>query len=134
VNKRWKSAGLYSLLAIVVIALATTFFERTRQNQTTATYSAFIEKVKAKEISQVGLSSDRTRAIFTSQQNNGRVVVNLPKDPQLISILTENRVDIVVIPQNDDSIWFRILRSLLLPGLLLIGIPVLLYCFSKWGR
>jgi cell division protease FtsH len=122
VNKRWKSAGLYVLLAIVVIALATTFFERTPQNQTTAPYSAFIEKVKAKEISQVGLSSDRTRAIFTNQKDNGRVVVNLPNDPQLISILTENKVDIVVVPQADDSIWFRVLSSLLLPGLLLVGI------------
>jgi cell division protease FtsH len=122
VNKRWKSAGLYVLLAIVVIALATTFFERTPQNQTTTPYSTFIAKVKAKEISQVGLSSDRTRAIFTNQKDSGRVVVNLPNDPQLISILTDNKVDIVVVPQADDSVWFKVLSSLLLPGLLLVGI------------
>jgi cell division protease FtsH len=123
VNKRWKSAGLYVLLAVVVIALATTFFEGKPQNQTTVTYSAFIDKVKAKEISQVGLSSDKTRAIFTNQKDtNSRVVVNLPNDPQLISILTDNNVDIVVMQQADDSIWFRALSSLLLPGLLLVGI------------
>jgi cell division protease FtsH len=122
VNKRWKSAGLYVLLAIVVIALATTFFERPPQNQTTAPYSAFIKKVEAGEISQVGLSSDRSRAIFTNQKDNGRVVVNLPNDPQLVNILTKNKVDIVVVPQADDSVWFRILSSLLLPGLLLVGI------------
>ncbi len=121
-NKRWKSAGLYVLLAIVVIALATTFFERPPQNQTTAPYSAFIKKVEAGEISQVGLSSDRSRAIFTNQKDNGRVVVNLPNDPQLVNILTKNKVDIVVVPQADDSVWFRILSSLLLPGLLLVGI------------
>ncbi len=122
-NKRWKSAGLYVLLAVVVIALATTFFEGKPQNQTTVTYSAFIDKVKAKEISQVGLSSDKTRAIFTNQKDsNSRVVVNLPNDPQLISILTANKVDIVVMQQADDSIWFRALSSLFLPGLLLVGI------------
>ncbi len=121
-NKRWNSAGLYVLLAIVVIALATTFFERPPQNQTTAPYSAFIKKVEAGEISQVGLSSDRSRAIFTNQKDNGRVVVNLPNDPQLVNILTKNKVDIVVVPQADDSVWFRILSSLLLPGLLLVGI------------
>jgi cell division protease FtsH len=122
VNKRWKSAGLYVLLAIVVVALATSFFPQQAQNQTTAPYSTFVSKVKAKEISQVGLTSDRSKAIFTNQKDNSRVVVNLPNDPQLINILTENKVDIVVVPQADDSIWFRALSGLLLPGLLLVGV------------
>lgn len=121
-NKRWKSAGLYVLLAIVVVALATSFFPQQAQNQTTAPYSTFVSKVKAKEISQVGLTSDRSKAIFTNQKDNSRVVVNLPNDPQLINILTENKVDIVVVPQADDSIWFRALSGLLLPGLLLVGV------------
>ncbi len=121
-NKRWKSAGLYVLLAIVVIALATSFFPQQAQNQTTAPYSTFVSKVKAKEISQVGLTSDRSKAIFTNQKDNSRVVVNLPNDPQLINILTDNKVDIVVVPQADDSIWFRALSGLLLPGLLLVGV------------
>ncbi len=121
-NKRWKSAGLYVLLAIVVVALATSFFPQPAQNQTTAPYSTFVSKVKAKEISQVGLTSDRSKAIFTNQKDNSRVVVNLPNDPQLINILTDNKVDIVVVPQADDSIWFRALSGLLLPGLLLVGV------------
>jgi cell division protease FtsH len=122
VNKRWKSAGLYVLLAIVVVALATSFFPQQAQNQTTAPYSTFVSKVKAKEISQVGLTSDRSKAIFTNQKDNSRVVVNLPNDPQLINILTDNKVDIVVVPQADDSILFRVLSGLLLPGLLLVGV------------
>ena len=121
-NKRWKSAGLYVLLAIVVVALATSFFPQQAQNQTTTPYSTFVSKVKAKEISQVGLTSDRSKAIFTNQKDNSRVVVNLPNDPQLINILTDNKVDIVVVPQADDSIWFRALSGLLLPGLLLVGV------------
>ncbi len=121
-NKRWKSAGLYVLLAIVVVALATSFFPQQAQNQTTTPYSTFVTKVKAKEISQVGLTSDKTKAIFTNQKDNSRVVVNLPNDPQLINILTDNKVDIVVVPQADDSIWFRALSGLLLPGLLLVGV------------
>jgi cell division protease FtsH len=122
VNKRWKSAGLYVLLAIVVVALATSFFPQQAQNQTTTPYSTFIAKVKAKEISQVGLTSDKTKATFTNQKDSSRVFVNLPNDPQLINILTDNKVDIVVVPQPDDSVWFKILSSLLLPGLLLVGI------------
>jgi cell division protease FtsH len=122
VNKRWKSAGLYVLLAIVVIALATTFFDRPPQAQSRVLYSDFLKKVEAKEISQVGLSSDKTRAMFTNQKDNSRVVVDLPNDPGFIDILSKNNVDIVILPQADDSFWFKALSSLFLPLLLLVGI------------
>jgi cell division protease FtsH len=122
VNKRWKSAGLYVLLAIVVIAVATTFFEPRPQAQKTAQYSEFISKVKAREISQVGISSDKTRAVFSNPQDNVRVLVSLPNDPGLFDILTENKVDIVVQPQAEESVWFRALSTLFLPVLLLVGI------------
>ncbi len=121
-NKRWKSAGLYVLLAIVVIAVATTFFERPPQAQSTVLYSDFISKVKAHEISQVGISSDKTRAVFTSQKDSSRVLVSLPNDPGLIDILTTNKVDIVVMPQPEESIWFKALGTLFLPVLLLVGV------------
>jgi cell division protease FtsH len=122
VNKRWKSAGLYVLLAIVVIAVATTFFEPRPQAQKTAQYSEFISKVKAHEISQVGISSDKTRAVFSNPQDNVRVLVSLPNDPGLFDILTDNKVDIVVQPQPEESVWFRALSTLFLPVLLLVGI------------
>jgi cell division protease FtsH len=122
VNKRWKSAGLYVLLAIVVIAVATTFFEPRPQAQRTAQYSEFISKVKAHEISQVGISSDKTRAVFSSPQDNVRTLVSLPNDPGLFDILTDNKVDIVVQPQPEESVWFRALSTLFLPVLLLVGI------------
>ncbi len=121
-NKRWKSAGLYVLLAIVVIAVATTFFEPRPQAQKTAQYSEFISKVKAREISQVGISSDKTRAVFSNPQDNVRVLVSLPNDPGLFDILTDNKVDIVVQPQAEESVWFRALSTLFLPVLLLVGI------------
>jgi cell division protease FtsH len=122
VNKRWKSAGLYVLLAIVVIAVATTFFEPRPQAQKTVQYSEFISKVKAHEISQVGISSDKTRAVFSNPQDNVRTLVSLPNDPGLFDILTDNKVDIVVQPQPEESVWFRALSTLFLPVLLLVGI------------
>ncbi len=124
-NKRWKSAGLYVLLAIVVIALATTFFERPPDRQERVTYSEFIKKVEAKEISQVAITSDKTRAIFTNQKDaaSARTIVDLPAtDPGLIDLLNKNNVDIVVVPQADDSFWFKALSSLFLPLILLVGI------------
>jgi cell division protease FtsH len=122
VNKRWKSAGLYVLLAIVVIAVATTFFEPRPQAQKTAQYSEFISKIKAHEISQVGISSNQDRAVFSNPQDNMRTLVSLPNDPGLFDILKANNVDIVIQPQSEESVWFRALSTLFLPVLLLVGI------------
>jgi cell division protease FtsH len=102
--------------------VATTFFEPRPQAQKTVQYSEFISKVKAHEISQVGISSDKTRAVFSNPQDNVRVLVSLPNDPGLFDILTDNKVDIVVQPQPEESVWFRALSTLFLPVLLLVGI------------
>ncbi|MBD1925502.1 ATP-dependent metallopeptidase FtsH/Yme1/Tma family protein [Trichocoleus sp. FACHB-90] len=124
-NKRWRNAGLYALLAIVVIALGTTFLEKQPQSRETWKYSKLIEEVQQGRIERVGLSSDRTKALVTAQSGD-KVVVNLPNDPDLINILTSKNVDIAVLPQSDESFWFRILSSLFFPILLLVGLFFLL--------
>lgn len=126
-NKKWRNAGLYALLAIVVIALATTFFDSNdRQARETWKYSEFIQQVESGKIERVQLSADRSRANAIIQDGT-QVLVNLPpNDPQLINILTENNVDIAVMPQNDDGFWFRALSSLFFPILLLVGLFFLL--------
>ena len=124
-NKRWRNAGLYALLAIVVIALGTTFLEKQPQSRETWKYSKLIEEVQEGRIERVGLSADRTRALVTAQSGD-KVVVNLPNDPDLINILTSKNVDIAVLPQSDESFWFRILSSLFFPILLLVGLFFLL--------
>ncbi|MGQ4646042.1 ATP-dependent zinc metalloprotease FtsH3 [Lyngbya aestuarii] len=125
-NKKWRNAGLYALLAIVVIALATAFFDGSnRQTQETWKYSKLIEEVEANKIDTVKLSADRTRAIAVAPDGN-QVLVNLPNDPQLISILSEHGVDISVLPQKDENFWFRALSSLFFPVLLLVGLFFLL--------
>ncbi|MGC9502298.1 ATP-dependent zinc metalloprotease FtsH3 [Baaleninema sp.] len=126
-NKRWRNAGLYALLAIVVIALATAFFDQQPQARQTAKYSEFISAVESGRIEgTINLSSDRTQAIYTDPQGNGKVVVNLPNDPELIDILTDNGLDVRVMPQSDDGFWFRALSSLFFPILLLVGLFFLL--------
>ncbi|MBD1935281.1 MULTISPECIES: ATP-dependent zinc metalloprotease FtsH3 [Cyanophyceae] len=124
-NKRWRNAGLYALLAIVVIALGTTFLEKQPQSRETWKYSKLIEEVQEGRIERVGLSADRTKALVTAQSGD-KVVVNLPNDPDLINILTSKNVDIAVLPQSDESFWFRILSSLFFPILLLVGLFFLL--------
>ena len=124
-NKKWRNAGLYALLAIVVIALATAFFDNQPQSQQTWKYSKLIDEVKTGRVESIRISADRTRAVVPAQDGTP-VLVNLPNDPQLINILAENGVDIAVLPQNDDGFWFRALSSLFFPILLLVGLFFLL--------
>ena len=125
-NKRWRNAGLYALLAIVVIALATAVFDNKPQTRETWRYSQFIQEVEKNNVNKVSLSSDRTRALIQAQDGN-RVLVNLPSDPELISILTRNNVDISVLPATDgNDFWLRAVSSLFFPVLLLVGLFFLL--------
>lgn len=124
-NKRWRNAGLYALLAIVVIALGTAFLDKQPQSRETWKYSKLIQEVQDGRIERVGLSADRTKALVTAQDGS-KIIVNLPNDPDLISILSTKGVDISVLPQSDDSFWFRALSSLFFPVLLLVGLFFLL--------
>ncbi|BDA66236.1 ATP-dependent metalloprotease FtsH [Calothrix sp. PCC 7716] len=124
-NKKWRSAGLYALLFIVVIALGTAFFDKQPQNRETWRYSQFIQEVERGNVAQVRLSADRTQAIVKSQSGN-QVLVTLVDDPQLINTLTEKNVDISVLPQTDEGFWFKALSSLFFPVLLLVGLFFLL--------
>ncbi len=124
-NKRWRNAGLYVLLGIVVLALGTAFFEKQPQSRETWRYSQFIQEVQQGKVERVSLSADRTRAQVTPQDGEKKIV-NLLNDPDLIDILSKNNVDIVVSPQADDSTLFRVLSSVFVPVLLLVGLFFLL--------
>ena len=124
-NKKWRNAGLYALLAIVVIALATAFFDQQPQTRETWKYSKFIQQIETNNVDKVSISADRT--IARVKVADGTVVqVNLPNDPDLINILTQNNVDISVLPQNEEGFWVRALSSLFFPILLLVGLFFLL--------
>lgn len=124
-NKKWRNAGLYALLLIVVLALGSAFLDRQPEPHTTWKYSKFLEEVRNRSVESVRLSADRTRAKVPTQDGT-QVYVNLPNDPQLINILSENGVDISVEPQKDDGMWVRALSSLFFPILLLAGLFFLL--------
>lgn len=127
-NKKWRNAGLYVLLVIVVLALGSAFLESPGESRKTWKYSQLIQAVQGDRIDRIKLSADRSQAIVTdpNDANGGQAIVNLPNDPQLIQILTEHNVDIAVQPPKDDGFWFRILSSLFVPALLLIGLFFLL--------
>jgi cell division protease FtsH len=118
-NKRWRNAGLYALLVVVVIFLATALLDKPSQNATLWRYSEFIDRVETNQVAKVIVSADRARAQVTTNDGQ-RALVNLPNDPELLNILQENEVDISVSPQTDDNVWARVLSTLLIPFLLLV--------------
>ncbi len=125
-NKKWRNAGLYALLAIVVIALGTALLDRPNQAREILKYSEFINQVQNNQIDRVSISADRSEAQIPNPQGGQPLLVNLPNDPELINILSEKGVDIAVLPPTDDGFWFRALSSLFFPILLLVGLFLLL--------
>ncbi|MGD1949621.1 MAG: ATP-dependent zinc metalloprotease FtsH3 [Leptolyngbyaceae cyanobacterium] len=120
-NKRWRNAGLYVLLVVVVIALATAFFAQPRIETEAWRYSRFVNQIEEGAIEKVYISADRTQARFPDPTGEERrIVVNLPSDPGLVDILTENSVDIEVQRQAEENRLLQVLSTLLIPILLLV--------------
>lgn len=124
-NKKWRNAGLYALLAIVVIALGTAFLDKPSPSRDTWRYDQLISQVKSGKVETVRISADRSKAIAIAQDGR-QVEINLPNDPQLINLLNDNGVDISVLPQSDEGFWFKTLSSFFFPILLLVGLFLLL--------
>ena len=124
-NKRWRNAGLYVLLGIVVVGLGFEFYDKQHQSRKELwRYSHFIQEVEDGNIKRVSLKPDRSSADVTLP-NDSQVTVNLPNDPELIDTLTKKDVDISV--QTDDGSWmYKALGSLFFPMLLLVGLFFLL--------
>ena len=122
-NKRWRNAGLYGLLVVVVIALATMFFDQSPTEIKSQKYSQFITDVEQGKIESVVISSDKSVARFASSDGSAsRIEVNLPQDPGLVKVLTDNNVDITVQPTQDESALVRLFSALVIPVLLLVAL------------
>jgi len=127
VKKRWRNAGLYVLLVIVMIAVGTAFLDRPNPASAPRTlrYSDFVEAVQANEVSRVLISPDRGTAQVV-ESDGRRAVVNLAPDQDLLKLLTEHDVDIAVQPSREPAAWQQAVGSLIFPLLLLGGLFFLL--------
>ncbi|CAK6701525.1 ATP-dependent zinc metalloprotease FtsH3 [Synechococcus sp. CCY9201] len=126
-KKGWRNAGLYVLLAVVVIAVGTAFLDRPDPANAPRTlrYSDFVEAVQGNEVSRVLISPDRGTAQVV--ENDGRrAVVNLAPDKDLLKLLTDHDVDIAVQPSREPAAWQQAVGSLIFPLLLLGGLFFLL--------
>ncbi len=91
-KKRWRNAGLYVLLAIVVIAVGTAFLDRPDPANAPRTlrYSDFVEAVQENQVSRVLISPDRGTAQVV-ENDGSRAVVNLAPDKDLLKLLDRSQ-------------------------------------------
>ncbi len=126
-KKRWRNAGLYVLLVIVMIAVGTAFLDRpdSANAPRTLRYSDFVEAVQSNEVSRVLISPDRGTAQVV-ETDGRRAVVNLAPDKDLLKLLTDHNVDIAVQPSREPAAWQQAVGSLIFPLFLLGGLFFLL--------
>ncbi len=125
-NKNWRNTGLYVLLAIVVISLASAFFSG---GQTTAPaevrYSEFVRQVQQGSVKSVVVYPETASAIVKLKDDSS-VKVNLPNDAEIYAIMRQNGVEATIAPSNTGNVWVAALQSLFFPLLLLGGLFFLL--------
>ncbi|MBW4696668.1 MAG: ATP-dependent zinc metalloprotease FtsH [Aphanocapsa lilacina HA4352-LM1] len=125
-NKNWRNAGLYVLLAIVVISLASAFFSGQPQAQPELRYSEFIQQVQQGQVKSVIVNQEGSNATVTLKDDS-KVRVNIPPgDRQLYTILEKNGVEASVNQPSSNNFWFSALSSFFFPLLLLGGLFFLL--------
>lgn len=71
-----------------------------KETRETWEYNKFIQEVKKGNIEKVNISADRTDAIVHVKNDPHQKKVILTNDPNFINILTQNQVDISVLPQS----------------------------------
>lgn len=123
-NQPWKNLGLYALIGVVVITLGTVFLESQPQPQEVWRYSQLLTEIQQKNINRISLSPDRSYAEVSVNEGDvkKRVRINLPNDPEFVSILRENNVEIDVSARRNDGAFFQTLSSFILPVLLIVGL------------
>lgn len=126
-KKRWRNAGFYALLIVVVLAIFTAFLPQEGQQAAPQLlrYSDFIDEVEARQIAKVAIDAEQRKAQVVHMDNT-RYVVNLAPEPGLLSMLSDNGVDISVVPEAGAPAWQSALLSLAFPLLLLGGLFFLL--------
>eukprot|EP00168_Porphyra_purpurea_P003733 TRINITY_DN1433_c0_g1_i6.p1 TRINITY_DN1433_c0_g1~~TRINITY_DN1433_c0_g1_i6.p1 ORF type:complete len:705 (-),score=230.81 TRINITY_DN1433_c0_g1_i6:323-2185(-) len=85
-------------------------------------YSEFINAVEANKVDKVTFSADGQRALAVDSDGNRFKLDALPGDPDLLSTLTSHKVDVTVLPAEQESGAGEFLRSLIFPAVLFGGL------------
>ncbi|KAJ8902652.1 hypothetical protein NDN08_005972 [Rhodosorus marinus] len=88
-------------------------------------YSKFIDAVEHDQVEKVTFSADGQRLLAVDVDGNRFRLDALPNDPNLLKTLTEHKVDVTVLPQQEENGAVSFLQSLIFPAILFGGIFLL---------
>ena len=85
-------------------------------------YSDFLKLVNADQIEKVTFSADGTKLLGVDVEGTRLQIEALPSDPDLLTQLTNHKVDVTVLPAQDGSGLGDLAQSLILPAALFAGL------------
>ncbi len=119
-NSVYKNLGLWLVIFLVMIFLFH-LFNQTKSPQTEISYSKFRQSLDQGEVQTVTLQGSRIRGTYADGRGNFKTLT--PHDPGLIPALMKQKVDIQVLPE-DDNPWYLTAIISWLPMIFLIAIFV----------
>merc|ERR1719174_544149 len=85
-------------------------------------YSEFVSQVKNDKLEKVTFSSDGTRLLAVDTDGQRLKIEALPNDPDLLTMLTQHKVDVTVLPAQQASGAGDLAQSLIFPAVLFGGL------------
>ncbi len=119
-NTIYKNLGLWLVICLVMIFLFHLFNE-TKAPQREIPYSQFVQDVEQGAIKSVTLEGDRIKGQYVDGTGSFKTLA--PKDASLVPKLMENKVEIRVLPENNNP-WYLTALISWLPMIFLIAIFV----------
>jgi len=114
-----KNVILWVVIAVVLMSVFNNFGTRGTQQNSTLSYSQFIDAVKAGQVQEVIL--DDQNGIKGQLQGGNQFTSHAPNDPHLVDDLLANGVQIKARPAENESMLMQIFISWF-PMVLLIGV------------
>ena len=85
-------------------------------------YSEFLDAVEGDKVEKVTFSADGQRLLAVDTEGQRYKLDALPNDPDLLKTLTDHKVDVTVLPAQQESGVGEFLRSLIFPAILFGGL------------
>mmetsp|Transcript_73509 Transcript_73509/g.212925 ORF Transcript_73509/g.212925 Transcript_73509/m.212925 type:complete len:676 (+) Transcript_73509:170-2197(+) len=96
--------------------------QKSSYGPTDVRYSDFLKLVNADKIEKVTFSADGTQLLGVDVDGTRVKIEALPNDPDLLTQLTEHKVDVTVLPTQEASGLGELAQSLIFPAALFAGL------------
>jgi len=96
--------------------------QKSQYGPTDVRYSEFLKLVDADKIEKVTFSSDGSQLLGVDVDGTRLKIESLPNDPALLAELTDHKVDVTVLPQQEESGLGALAQSLVFPAILFAGL------------